>query len=156
MCPEFSRKAKLLAIVASLHHFHRSERGNRSIPPSAGDQAVVAKSREDGRNRRARRCIGSGATRRIGDRPLARADDLVERGFARAYWAGTTEDEIKAAIFNPPETTRAFFRGRAVALLYADAGPGATIRDEAADLIALGAGLNRRFEALAPIAAPSS
>ena len=27
----------------------------------------------------------------------------------------TTEDEIKAAIFNPPETTRAFFRGRAVA-----------------------------------------
>jgi proteasome accessory factor PafA2 len=27
----------------------------------------------------------------------------------------TTEDEIKTAIFNPPETTRAFFRGRAVA-----------------------------------------
>jgi proteasome accessory factor A len=27
----------------------------------------------------------------------------------------TTEDEIKAAIFNPPATTRAFFRGRAVA-----------------------------------------
>ena len=27
----------------------------------------------------------------------------------------TTEDEIKAAIFKPPETTRAFFRGRAVA-----------------------------------------
>ena len=27
----------------------------------------------------------------------------------------TTEDEIKSAIFNPPETTRAFFRGRAVA-----------------------------------------
>ena len=27
----------------------------------------------------------------------------------------TSEDEIKAAIFNPPETTRAFFRGRAVA-----------------------------------------
>ena len=27
----------------------------------------------------------------------------------------TTEDEIKIAIFNPPETTRAFFRGRAVA-----------------------------------------
>ena len=26
-----------------------------------------------------------------------------------------SEDEIKAAIFNPPETTRAFFRGRAVA-----------------------------------------
>ena len=25
------------------------------------------------------------------------------------------EDEIKTAIFNPPETTRAFFRGRAVA-----------------------------------------
>ena len=27
----------------------------------------------------------------------------------------TSEDEIKAAIFNPPETSRAFFRGRAVA-----------------------------------------
>ena len=27
----------------------------------------------------------------------------------------TTEDEIKSAIFNPPETTRAFFRGRAAA-----------------------------------------
>jgi Pup amidohydrolase len=27
----------------------------------------------------------------------------------------TSEDEIKGAIFNPPETTRAFFRGRAVA-----------------------------------------
>jgi proteasome accessory factor A len=27
----------------------------------------------------------------------------------------TTEDEIKSAIFNPPETTRAFFRGRTVA-----------------------------------------
>jgi hypothetical protein len=27
----------------------------------------------------------------------------------------TNEDEIKASIFNPPETTRAFFRGRAVA-----------------------------------------
>ena len=27
----------------------------------------------------------------------------------------TTEDEIKTAIFNPPATTRAFFRGRAVA-----------------------------------------
>jgi hypothetical protein len=47
-------------------------------------------------------------------------------------------------------------RGRAVALLYADAGPGATLREEAADLIALGAALNRRFEILAPVAAPSS
>jgi proteasome accessory factor A len=27
----------------------------------------------------------------------------------------TNEDEIKSSIFNPPETTRAFFRGRAVA-----------------------------------------
>jgi hypothetical protein len=26
-----------------------------------------------------------------------------------------TEDEIKSAIFSPPETTRAFFRGRSVA-----------------------------------------
>src|SRR5439155_27217707 len=28
---------------------------------------------------------------------------------------GTNGDEIKTAIFNPPETTRAFFRGRAIA-----------------------------------------
>jgi hypothetical protein len=27
----------------------------------------------------------------------------------------TSEDEIRTAIFSPPETTRAFFRGRAVA-----------------------------------------
>lgn len=47
-------------------------------------------------------------------------------------------------------------RGRAVALLYADAGPGATLRAEAADLIALAAALNRRFEALAPVSTPAS
>lgn len=47
-------------------------------------------------------------------------------------------------------------RGRTVALLYADAGPGATLREEAADLIGLGVALNRRFEILAPLAAPSS
>ncbi len=47
-------------------------------------------------------------------------------------------------------------RGRAVALLYADAGPGATLREEAADLIALAAALNRRFEVLAPVSSPSS
>jgi proteasome accessory factor A len=38
--------------------------------------------------------------------------ELVRKGLMRRV---TTEDEIKAAIFNPPETTRAFFRGRAVA-----------------------------------------
>ncbi|HET8539586.1 MAG TPA: hypothetical protein VFL83_06915 [Anaeromyxobacter sp.] len=42
-------------------------------------------------------------------------------------------------------------RGRAVALLYADAGPGGTLHEEAADLITLTAALNRRFEALAPV-----
>jgi hypothetical protein len=42
-------------------------------------------------------------------------------------------------------------RGRAVALLYADAGPGGTVRDEAADLIALTSTLNRRLELLAPV-----
>jgi Pup-ligase protein. len=36
--------------------------------------------------------------------------ELVRKGLMRRV---TTEDEIKAAIFNPPETTRAFFRGRA-------------------------------------------
>lgn len=43
-------------------------------------------------------------------------------------------------------------RGRTVALLYADAGPGATLRDEVADLLALGGAINRRFDALAPMA----
>src|SRR6185295_12005858 len=38
--------------------------------------------------------------------------ELVRKGLMRRV---TNEDEIKAAIFNPPETTRAFFRGRAVA-----------------------------------------
>jgi Pup amidohydrolase len=38
--------------------------------------------------------------------------ELLRKGLMRRV---TTEDEIKGAIFNPPETTRAFFRGRAVA-----------------------------------------
>src|SRR6266481_29258 len=38
--------------------------------------------------------------------------ELLRKGLMRRV---TTEDEIRAAIFNPPETTRAFFRGRAVA-----------------------------------------
>ena len=38
--------------------------------------------------------------------------ELLRKGLMRRV---TTEDEIKTAIFNPPETTRAFFRGRAVA-----------------------------------------
>jgi proteasome accessory factor PafA2 len=38
--------------------------------------------------------------------------ELLRKGLMRRI---TTEDEIKVAIFNPPETTRAFFRGRAVA-----------------------------------------
>ncbi len=42
-------------------------------------------------------------------------------------------------------------RGRAVALLYADLGPGGTLRDEALDLLSLSAALNRRFAALSPV-----
>jgi len=38
--------------------------------------------------------------------------ELLRKGLMRRV---TTEEEIKSAIFNPPETTRAFFRGRAVA-----------------------------------------
>jgi proteasome accessory factor A len=38
--------------------------------------------------------------------------ELVRKDLMRRV---TSEDEIKGAIFNPPETTRAFFRGRAVA-----------------------------------------
>jgi Pup amidohydrolase len=38
--------------------------------------------------------------------------ELVRQGAIRRM---LTEEEIKAAIFNPPETTRAFFRGRSVA-----------------------------------------
>jgi hypothetical protein len=44
-------------------------------------------------------------------------------------------------------------RGRAVALLYADLGPGGTLRDEALELLALTTTLNRRFESLSPVAA---
>ena len=43
-------------------------------------------------------------------------------------------------------------RGRAVALLYADAGAGATLREEVADLLQLATALNRRFEELSPLA----
>jgi proteasome accessory factor A len=39
-------------------------------------------------------------------------NELVRQGSMRRI---VTEEEIKAAIFNPPETTRAFFRGRSVA-----------------------------------------
>ncbi|HEY2568622.1 MAG TPA: proteasome accessory factor PafA2 family protein [Candidatus Udaeobacter sp.] len=38
--------------------------------------------------------------------------ELVRKGLMRRI---SNEEEIKAAIFSPPETTRAFFRGRAVA-----------------------------------------
>jgi proteasome accessory factor A len=38
--------------------------------------------------------------------------ELLRKGLMRRV---TNEDEIKSAIFNPPETTRAFFRGRTVA-----------------------------------------
>ena len=38
--------------------------------------------------------------------------ELLRKGLMRRV---ANEDEIKTAIFNPPETTRAFFRGRAVA-----------------------------------------
>jgi proteasome accessory factor A len=38
--------------------------------------------------------------------------DLVRLGSMRRF---VTDDEISAAIFSPPETTRAFVRGRAVA-----------------------------------------
>jgi proteasome accessory factor PafA2 len=38
--------------------------------------------------------------------------ELVQQGSMRRV---VSEDEIKAAIFSPPETTRAFFRGRSVA-----------------------------------------
>jgi hypothetical protein len=46
-------------------------------------------------------------------------------------------------------------RGRAVGLLYADAGPGGTVRDEAGPLLSLVHGLNRRLEALAPVGPPA-
>jgi Pup amidohydrolase len=38
--------------------------------------------------------------------------ELLRKGLMRRF---TSEDEIKMSIFSPPETTRAFFRGRAVA-----------------------------------------
>lgn len=42
-------------------------------------------------------------------------------------------------------------RGRAVALVYADAGPGATLREEAAELITLVAAVNQRLAQIAPV-----
>jgi hypothetical protein len=42
-------------------------------------------------------------------------------------------------------------RGRSVALLYADLGPGGTLRDEAVRLLELSVALNRRFEAISPM-----
>ena len=42
-------------------------------------------------------------------------------------------------------------RGRAVALLYADLGPGGTLREEALNLLALTTALNRRFDELSPV-----
>jgi len=47
--------------------------------------------------------------------------------------------------------TPLILRGRAVALLYADAGPGGTLREEAADLISLAAAVNRRLQEIAPV-----
>jgi hypothetical protein len=38
--------------------------------------------------------------------------ELVNKDLMRRF---TSEEEIKSAIFSPPETTRAFFRGRSVA-----------------------------------------
>jgi proteasome accessory factor A len=38
--------------------------------------------------------------------------ELLRKGLIRRV---AMEDDVKTAIFNPPETTRAFFRGRAVA-----------------------------------------
>ncbi len=42
-------------------------------------------------------------------------------------------------------------RGRAVALLYCDLGPGGTLREEALRLLELSTALNRRFETLSPV-----
>jgi hypothetical protein len=44
-------------------------------------------------------------------------------------------------------------RGRAVALLYADLGPGGTLREEAVALLEISVALNRRFEAISPMTA---
>ena len=43
-------------------------------------------------------------------------------------------------------------RGRAVALLYADLGPGGTLRDEASNLLELSTAINRRLDAISPVA----
>lgn len=46
------------------------------------------------------------------DRDYGLYYELLRKDLIRRF---TSEEEIKSAIFNPPETTRAFFRGRAVA-----------------------------------------
>ncbi len=112
------------------------------------------------------------AAGRLLDRDVRGVDFALERDGPFGAAA-----ELRAPVLAPLKTSRAnapFFealggaaplnifvapvilRGRAVALLYADAGPAGTLREEAANLIALAAALNRRFEALAPVATPPS
>lgn len=67
------------------------------------------------------------------------------------------ETEPLFAALGPPPPMNAIaaplvLRGRAVAILYADAGPAGTLREESAEIISLVAAVNRRLEVIAPVA----
>lgn len=133
----------------------------RGAASSVG-RAVFLKTRGD----RAVAWLGAG---RLLDADVSGAE--VPLGGERTPFAAA--HALRAPVLAPvtaaPETTRFFqrlegplpmnayvapvlLRGRAVALLYADLGPGGTLREEALELLELSSAVNRRFEILSPVA----
>jgi hypothetical protein len=123
------------------------------------------------------KCQGSRAVAWLAAGPLLRKDVRgVELELVRETLFGDAA-EFRAPVLAPLKRSRStdgFFdrlggelpmnafvgpvilRGRVVALLYADAGPCATLHAEAAELITLTAALNRRFAVLAPVSSVAS
>ncbi len=134
----------------------------RGAASSVG-RAVLLKAHAD----RAVAWLGSG---RLLERDIRGAEVPLDGGETLFTAAHSLRAPVLAPV-TPTAGTRRFFdqldgplpmnayvapvllRGRAVAMLYADLGPGGTLREEAALLLALSTALNRRFEALSPVAA---
>ena len=107
--------------------------------------------------------LGSGALEKdvrgveiplIGDGPFHAAIELRAPVLFPVRVDAETEPLFTALGLPPPMNALAapvVLRGRAVAILYADAGPAGTLRDESAEVISLVAALNRRLEAIAPV-----
>jgi hypothetical protein len=94
-----------------------------------------------------------------GDTLFAAAHDLRAPVLAPVVVSSATARFFEA--LDGPLPMNAFvapvlLRGRAVALLYADLGPGGTLREEALNLLALTTSLNRRFEELSPVSGKAS